>query len=591
MDHHDASDRGETEGGTVNNREAADVFRHIADLLEIKGEAIYRVLAYRRAADAIQDLGRDLHDVWEQGELQEIPGVGKAIAEKIDELLRTGKLEYFEKLTSEVPPGLIDVLAVGDVGPKKAARFWKELNITSIDELEQAARDGQLQDLSGMGEKSEARILENIQALRERQTGRMLLGKAAETSALLLERLRALPGISEAEAAGSLRRFRETVGDLDLIVAAENPGSVLEAFIAFPEVARTLGQGETKASVELHDGTRVQVWVHPPDHFGSAWQYATGSQAHNVKLRELALKKGLSLSEHGFKKDDDGDIACATEEEVYATLELPWIPPELREDRGEIQASLAGELPELVQVSDLKGELHAHSDWSDGGVSMREMISAAQSLGLQYFVISDHSHSLGVANGLTVKRLEKQRREIEELQDEIGDSLKILHGSEVEILADGSLDYPDDVLAGLDIVIASLHMSLRQARDVITARLISAISNPNVDIIGHPTGRLIGKREAADLDLEPVLQAAAAHNVALEINANPERLDLRDVHVRMAIDHGCLLAINTDAHRPEHLGFRVYGVGTARRGWATSDSILNSWPLDKLQNWLANRGQ
>jgi DNA polymerase (family 10) len=575
----------------VNNREAADVFRHIADLLEIKGEAVYRVLAYRRAADAIQELGRDLHDVWKQGELQEIPGVGKAIAEKIDELLRTGKLEYYEKLISEVPLGLIEVLAVGGVGPKKAARFWKELNITSIDELEKAAREGRLRQLSGLGEKSEARILENIQALRERQTGRMLLGKASEISELLLDRLRALPGIRRAEAAGSLRRFRETVGDLDLIVAAENPGSVLEAFIAFPEVGRILGQGETKASVELHDGTRAQVWVHPPDHFGSAWQYATGSQAHNVRLRELALKKGLSLSEHGFKKDDDGDIACSTEEELYATLELPWIPPELREDRGEIQAALAGELPELIRVDDLKGELHAHSDWSDGGVSMREMVMAARALGLHYFVISDHSHSLGVANGLSVERLKEQRQEIDKLQSELGASIKILQGSEVEILADGSLDFPDEVLAGLDIVIASLHMSLRQPRDVVTARLISAISNPNVDIIGHPTGRLIGKRNAADLELEPVLQAAAEHKVALEINANPERLDLRDAHVRMAIDHGCLLAINTDAHHPEHLGFRVYGVGTARRGWATAESVLNTWPLDKLVDWLADRAR
>ncbi|MEJ2013303.1 MAG: DNA polymerase/3'-5' exonuclease PolX [Anaerolineales bacterium] len=575
----------------MNNREAADVFRHIADLLEIKGEAVYRVLAYRRAADAIQELGRDLHDVWKQGELQEIPGVGKAIAEKIDELLRTGKLEYYEKLISEVPLGLIEVLAVGGVGPKKAARFWKELNITSIDELEKAAREGRLRQLSGLGEKSEARILENIQALRERQTGRMLLGKASEISELLLDRLRALPGIRRAEAAGSLRRFRETVGDLDLIVAAENPGSVLEAFIAFPEVGRILGQGETKASVELHDGTRAQVWVHPPDHFGSAWQYATGSQAHNVRLRELALKKGLSLSEHGFKKDDDGDIACSTEEELYATLELPWIPPELREDRGEIQAALAGELPELIRVDDLKGELHAHSDWSDGGVSMREMVMAARALGLHYFVISDHSHSLGVANGLSVERLKEQRQEIDKLQSELGASIKILQGSEVEILADGSLDFPDEVLAGLDIVIASLHMSLRQPRDVVTARLISAISNPNVDIIGHPTGRLIGKRNAADLELEPVLQAAAEHKVALEINANPERLDLRDAHVRMAIDHGCLLAINTDAHHPEHLGFRVYGVGTARRGWATAESVLNTWPLDKLVDWLADRAR
>ena len=575
----------------MNNREAAEIFRHIADLLEIKGEAIYRVLAYRRAADAIQELGRDLHDIWEQGELQEIPGVGKAIAEKIDELLRTGKLEYYERLSSEIPPGLIEVLAVGDVGPKKAARFWKELNITSVDELEQAAQEGKLQALSGMGAKSEARILANIQAMRERRTGRMLLDKATGTAEILLQQLRELPEVEKAEIAGSLRRFRETVGDLDLIVASEDPSTVLKDFTGFPQVARTLGQGDTKASVELHDGTRVQAWVHPPDHFGSAWQYATGSQAHNVRLRELALKMGLSLSEHGFKSEDGDDLACSSEEDVYAALKLPWIPPELREDRGEIQAAETRKLPDLVKVEDLKGELHAHSDWSDGSVSMRAMVKAAVDLGLEYFVISDHSQSLGVANGLSIERLEKQRDEIKSIQSEIGGSLKILHGTEVEILADGSLDYPDDVLAELDIVVASLHMSLRQPREVVTERLLKAIANPHVDVIGHPTGRLIGKRDAADLDMGPILQAAAEHGVALEINANPERLDLRDVHVRMAIDAGCRLAINTDAHHPEHLQYRVFGVGTARRGWASPISVVNTWPLEKVQDWLDKHRQ
>ncbi|MFN2148448.1 MAG: DNA polymerase/3'-5' exonuclease PolX [Anaerolineales bacterium] len=573
----------------MNNREAADVFRHIADLLEIKGEAIYRVLAYRRAADAIQELGRDLHDIWEQGELQEIPGVGKAIAEKIDELLRTGKLEYYERLAAEIPPGLVEVLAVGDVGPKKAARFWKELNITSIEELEKAAREGRLQQLSGMGAKSEARILANIQALKERSTDRILLDKAAGTAETLLAQLRALPGVERAEPAGSLRRFRETVGDLDLIIAAEDPGPVLDSFTGFPQVARILGQGDTKASVALHDGTRVQAWVHPPEHFGSAWQYATGSQAHSVRLRELALKMGLSLSEHGFKNENGEDLTCASEAEVYAALKMPWIPPELREDRGEIQAAEKGELPNLVQLGDLKGELHAHSDWSDGGVSMRTMVGAAMDLGLEYFVISDHSQSLGVANGLTVDRLKAQRDEIAQIQAEIGDSLQILHGSEVEILSDGSLDFPDEILGELDLVIASLHMSLRQPREVVTERMLAAIANPHVDIIGHPTGRLIGKRDAADLDMERVLQAAAEHQVALEINANPERLDLRDVHVRMAIDAGCRLAINTDAHHPDHLLFRIFGVGTARRGWAPTRSIINAWSLEEVREWLDQR--
>ncbi|MFN2273357.1 MAG: DNA polymerase/3'-5' exonuclease PolX, partial [Anaerolineales bacterium] len=489
----------------------------------------------------------------------------------------------------EIPPGLVEVLAVGDVGPKKAARFWKELNITSIEELEKAAREGRLQHLSGMGAKSEARILANIQALKERSTDRILLDKAAGTAETLLAQLRALPGVERAEPAGSLRRFRETIGDLDLIIAAEDPGPVLESFTGFPQVARILGQGDTKASVALHDGTRVQAWVHPPEHFGSAWQYATGSQAHSVRLRELALKMGLSLSEHGFKNENGEDLTCASEAEVYAALKMPWIPPELREDRGEIQAAEKGELPNLVQLGDLKGELHAHSDWSDGGVSMRTMVGAAMDLGLEYFVISDHSQSLGVANGLTVDRLKAQRDEIAQIQAEIGDSLQILHGSEVEILSDGSLDFPDEILGELDLVIASLHMSLRQPREVVTERMLAAIANPHVDIIGHPTGRLIGKRDAADLDMERVLQAAAEHQVALEINANPERLDLRDVHVRMAIDAGCRLAINTDAHHPDHLLFRIFGVGTARRGWAPTRSIINAWSLEEVREWLDQR--
>jgi DNA polymerase (family 10) len=573
----------------VNNREVAKIFSDTADLLEIKGEAIYRVLAYRKAAESLSSLGEDINEVWRTNRLRDIPGVGEAIASKINELLSTGKLGFYEKLAAEVPPSLVDVLKVGDVGPKKAARFWKELGITTLEQLEQAANAGRLRDLSGMGERSEARILESIQALRRRESDRISIGVAWPAAQVFLDRLRSLPDVAAAEAGGSLRRMRETVGDLDLIVASDDPGAVMAAFLAFPEVARVRGQGETKSSVELHDGMRVQLWVHPPAHYGTALQYATGSQAHNVRLREFSLDKGLSLSEHGFKPEKGKEIRCAHEEQVYETLGLPWIPPEMREDRGEIKAALEGRLPELVSMDDLKGELHAHSDWSDGQISIEGMARAAADLGLEYLVISDHSRSLGVANGLSIERLEEQRKVIAKLQKSLPE-IRLLQGAEVEILADGRLDYPDEVLAELDVVVASLHTSLRQPREKVTRRLLNAIRNPHVDIIGHPTGRMIGAREAADLDMEAILNAAAEHDVVLEINANPERLDLNDAHARRVVELGGLLAINTDAHHPDHFGFRLFGAGVARRAWAPAEAVINTWPLERLLDWVGGRG-
>lgn len=574
----------------MKNREIAEIFETIADLLEIKGEAVYRIIAYRRAGEALRSLGRDVKKVWEEGSLEALPGVGKAIAAKIDELLRTDRLEFYEKLTAEVPPGLADVLKVGGVGPKKAARFWEELGITAIDELEQAARKGKLHQLSGIGERSEARILENILALKRQHTGRILLGEAWTTAQKLLSRLRELKGVQRAEAGGSLRRMCETIGDLDLLVGAEDTPLVIQAFVVFPEVDRILGQGGTKASVELVDGLRVQLWAHPPERFGSALQYATGSQGHNVRLREVAQKVGLSLSEHGYQDQKGGMIFCPEEEEVYAVLGLPWIPPTLREDRGEIKAAKDSELPQLIELEDLKGELHTHSVWSDGRSSVIEMAEAAIELGMEYLVISDHSRSLTIAGGLSIKDLQSQRTEIKRVQKIIGKKLTLLQGCEVEILANGALDYPDEVLQELDIVIASLHTSLRQPREQVTERLLRTIKNPHVDIIGHLTGRLIGKRDPADLDIEAILQAAAEHDVVLEINSNPERLDLKDTHARLALASGCRLAINTDAHHPDHFNFRRYGVGTAQRAWAEAPSIVNTWPLDRLQVWLKSRG-
>jgi DNA polymerase (family 10) len=573
----------------MDNRELADTFTLIANLSEIKGEIIYKTLAYRKAAESLMDLGRDVNEVWREGTLQEIPGVGKAIAEKIDELLRTGRLEFLEKLKKEVPPSLAEWLQVPGLGPKKVALIWKELGITSLPELEQAARQGKLRGLPGMGEKSEALILAGIESLG-RRSGRIPLGRAFPLAQEIITALKKVPGVTAAEPAGSLRRMRPTVGDLDILVAAKDSGPVMEAFVNLPGVMRVQGQGETKSSVEFASGVRAQLWVHPPERFGTALQYATGSKDHSVHLRELALDKGLSLSEHALAKTDgSGEILCDTEEKVYRTLGLPWIPPELREDRGEIQAAQAGKLPKLIEVGDVHADLQVHSNWSDGKLSMLDMARAAARRGMKVIAFTDHSVSLGVANGLNIERHAEQQKEIEAAQRELGDSIRILHATEVEIKADGTLDYPDEFLATLDLVLASLHSSLRQPREKVTERLLNAVRNPHVDIIGHPTGRLIPDREGADLDMEAVLAAAAKSGVALEINAHPARLDLDDVTARRAKEMGIPVSINTDAHSESDLNVLFFGIAIARRAWLTKDDVINCWPVEKLLDWLKQR--
>lgn len=574
----------------MTNKELAQLFATIADLLEIKGEVIYKVLAYRRAADTFREYARPIKDVWREGKLRDVPGVGPAIADKVHELLTTGKLEFYEKLIREVPLSLAEMLAVPDLGPKRVAQIWKKLNVTTLQELEAAARAGRLRKLAGLGEKIEARILAGLEA-RRRSVGRMPLGQAWPVAQDILRYLRLLPAVKAAEVAGSLRRMRPTIGDLDFLVAAEDARPVMAAFVTHPLVARVLAQGATKTSVELDLGVQADLRVLPPERFGTLLQYFTGNKDHNVRLRELALDQGLSLNENAFVEVKTGrEILCATEAEVYRMLGLPFIPPEMREDRGEIQAARTGQLPRLVELRELQSELHAHSTWSDGQVSVREMALAARSRGLRCLAITDHSQSLAVANGLTPERLRAQRREIDAVQAELGTGFSLLQGAEVEIKADGSLDYGDNVLEDLDIVVASLHTSLRQEREKVTARLIRAIQNRNVDIIGHPTGRLLPDREGADLDMEAVLRAAAEAGVALEINANPQRLDLEDIYIKRALELGCLLTINTDAHRPEEFSLAHYGVGMARRGWAPADHILNTWPLEELLQWLDDRG-
>lgn len=575
----------------ITNRDAAAVFAAIADMLEIKGESIHRILAYRRAAETIANLPRDINVVHAEGGLTDLPGIGATLAEKINELLTTGELEFYNRLAAEIPPGVVEMLKVPGLGPKKAARFWKELGITSLEQLKEAAQAGKLRDLPGMGAKSETVILEGIDSLA-RRTDRISIGDALPVATRILDHLLGIEGALHGDMAGSLRRRRATIGDIDLLIASANAEPIMAAFVGLPEVARVLGHGPTKSSVELHSGQQVDLRVLPPERYGTLLAYFTGSKEHNVKLRELALKQGLSLNEHGFTPVAGGaEILCAGEEQVYTTLGLPLIPPELREDRGEIEAAQAGKLPDLIELEDMRGDLQLHTTWSDGEVSVLEMARAAMAAGRQYMLVTDHSHSLGVVQGMKPEDVARQREEIDAANAELKGAFTILQGAEVEIRADGKLDYEDETLAQLDIVLASMHTSLRQPRQQITARLLSAIQNPRVAIIGHPRGQLIPEREPADLDMDAVFAAARKHDVALEINASPQRLDLDDVHARRAIELGVKLTISTDAHNPAGFEQMHYGVSTARRGWVSAEQVINTWPLERLLEWIERRRQ
>lgn len=574
----------------MRNREVVDLFSRVADMLAIRGDQIHRILAYRKAAESIEALGRDINVVHAEGKLTEIPGIGDTLAAKIEEMLTTGRLSFYEKLAVEIPPGLVDMLRVEGLGPKRVKQVYDKLGITSLDELAAVAREGKLRDLPGMGAKSEAKILAGIEALARHGDVRVSIGVAWPIAQAMLDELAKVPGVTASAVGGSLRRMRETIGDIDLLVAAPSPDAVMDRLAALDNVESVAGRGPTKTNVILLNGLGVDLRVLPAGRWGTLLNYFTGSQAHNIRLREIALKKGLSLNEHAFTPLDGGaEILCASEEEVYARLGMPYIPPCLREDRGEIEAALAGRLPNLVTLDDIRTDLHMHTTWSDGTLSVMDMAREARDSGLQAIVITDHSVSLGIANGLSVKRLRGQAAEIGAANDALGPDFRVLHGTEMEIRADGTMDYPDEVLAELDFVIASLHTSLGQPREQVMARVLNAIHNPHVDMIAHPTGRLLPDRAGADLDLDAVFAAAAATGTILEVNAHPSRLDLRDTHVRRAIESGVRIAINTDAHRAEEFLNRRYGVATAQRGWATAVDVVNAWPLDDFLAFLATK--
>ncbi|GAB4446683.1 MAG: DNA polymerase/3'-5' exonuclease PolX [Chloroflexi bacterium OHK40] len=577
----------------LSNRDIADLFLGVAARMEILGEDKFRVLAYRRAGEAIADLPMPLADYRARQALEEIPGIGKTIAEKIATILDTGRLPLADQLRAQVPDGVVDLLRVPDLGPSRAARLYRELGIASLDDLRAAVEAGKLKDLKGFGAKSEERVRAGLTALVDSER-RVLLSQALAAAEGLIAALRqACPVASQIAYTGSLRRARPTIGDLDLLAAADDTTAVTGAFIALPQAARVLGHGDVKASVLLHNGMRADLLVVTPRRWGSALQHFTGSREHNIHFRELAKARGYTFSEQGFARDDGTLIECAAEEQVYATLGLPWIPPELRENAGELEAAAAGRLPVLVEQHDVRADLHMHSRWSDGRASIAEMAAAAEARGHQYIAITDHSAYLGVTGGMDVARLREQAAEVAAVNasfERRGSPFRVLHGVEVDITPDGELALPDEALAPLDLVIASLHVSLRQPREQVTARLLRAINNPHVDVIGHPTGRILNHRPGADLDMEAIFTAAASRGTLLEINSGPDRLDLDAGHVRRALELGVNLTINSDAHHPNDLAWQHLGVLTARRGWASAARIVNTWPLDRLLAWLRGRG-
>lgn len=575
----------------MTNQEIAQLFHELADMLELQGANRFRIRAYRKAGDQIASHVRGMADVAADDKLQEIPGIGEGIAKKILEILETGEMEEHRQLREEIPVGVTALLGIPDVGPKTAKLIWATLGIETLDELEMAAEQGRLQTIKGLGPKTESNILAGIQRLRERQTQptRVLLGDALPLAERLLEALRECPAVREANAAGSLRRRRPTVGDLDLLASSDDPRAVTDYFVNLPEVGQVQVHGDTKATVLSHAGLQVDLYVLPSDRYGSLLQHFTGSKQHNIEFRELALAQDLSFSEHGFKRPDGTLITCETEAEVYATVGLAWIPPELRQASGELKAAQTGNLPELIELSDVRGDLQMHSTWSDGKAELRTMAAAARDLGYKYVAITDHSQGLGIVQGLGPERVREQRRAVNELNAEMA-PFRILAGIELEIRVDGTLALPDDVLAELDIVLASVHSGMRQDRDTMTARVVAAMRNPHVDVIAHPTGRLINQRDRLNLVFDEVVRVAAKTGTVLEINGQPNRLDLDGEHARAAVDAGVLLSLGTDAHSADGLDHMPLAVAMARRGWAERANVINTLSLDDLLTILARKG-
>ncbi|MEG3068621.1 MAG: DNA polymerase/3'-5' exonuclease PolX [Syntrophaceticus schinkii] len=571
----------------MNNWEIAKLFDEIADLLDILGENPYKARAYRRAAHKLGNAYLDVEELADEGRLQEIPGIGSALEKKIEEYVKTGELKYLTQLRKKAPTSLRQLLLIPGIGVKTIQIIYQQLGITNLQDLEAAARKRLLQELPGIGVKTEQAIISGLEAhvLRRR---RLLLHHAFAFAGEIESHLKdTLPGLANLQIAGSLRRGKETVGDLDFVAAADNPAPLVDAFKTAPFVNEVVAAGEVKATIMTKWGFQADLLVVQPEFFASALQHLTGSKEHNIILRGIARKQGLKISEHGIHCD--GQVAApVTEEELYRRLGMDYIPPELREGRGEIEAAQNGVLPELLNVDHIKGDLHVHSEWSDGINTLEELAQSAQERGYRYLAVTDHSRSLRIARGLTEERVREQQEEIRRLNQGFTD-FRLLAGIEVEILPDGSLDFEDELLAEMDIVIASVHSGFKQDRKTITRRVLSALQNEHVDIIGHPTGRLLGRRDPYDIDVDLLLRIAAETGTALEINASPDRLDLHDEYIHQGIEIGVRFAVNTDAHDVYYLDDIQYGVLQARRGWAERSDIINTLPLSELFDWLYRR--
>jgi DNA polymerase (family X) len=564
------------------NERVEEVMNEYRDLLAIVSSDRFKPRAYEKAARSIGGYHADIAS-FDIKELMAIPNVGKSIAEKVHEYLQTGTMSELEELRAQIPPGVRQLMSIPGLGPKRAMHLYTERHISSVEELLDAIHAGHLVGLRGFGAKSEENILRAISEMQQ-SGGRVQLGVALDLAEELLGELEALSQVERAAYAGSLRRMVETIGDIDLLVASAQPAPIMDAFASSRYVERVMAKGDTKTSILTTRGLQVDLRVVPLEVWGAALQYFTGSKAHNVRVRELAVRKKLKLSEYGLFRADTGELIVAeTEEEVYEHLGLPWIPPTLREDRGEVEAARKGELPTVVGLSDLKGDLHTHTNLTDGLSPLDRMIETAQALGYRYYAVTDHAPNLYMQE-MTDEKMLAQRRQLRKVQETV--KMTLLHGSELNIDPAGEVDWPPEFLEGFDLTVASVHSHFNQSIQEMTGRIIRAMENPYVNVIGHPTARMIGKRQGIEFDYEEVFKAAARTGTALEVNSFPDRLDLRDEHILWARRHGAKFAVDTDSHSTVHLPFMRFGVATAQRGWLTADDVINAWPLAKLRKFL-----